>query len=74
MLTQEALKNVAVRLPQPYRDRYFEGRRRIRDALRNQHAVVFWDDPEFIARCAVLLATLETEVNNEISRRFGAGD
>lgn len=79
-LTHDSLKFAARTLPQKLRDEYFEGRTKIRDELHKSRyggsafrnaSFVMWDDPEFIALCAVLLAQLQQRVNHIVSR-FGS--
>lgn len=77
MITHDTLRDAAFTLPKPLRDRYFEERKAIRARIalsrkenrRISHVV--WDDPEFVAKCAVLIAALQLEAQAAVNRLFG---
>lgn len=78
MLTMEGLRQAAQSLPPALRDDWYTQRSVIRARIavargrdrRIPH--VSWDDPEFIAQCAVHLATLQQRVQQHINRFGGS--
>jgi hypothetical protein len=79
MLSHEDLTAVVKTLPQPFRSDYFQERNRIRARLHDERygtrirGHIDWHDPEFVARCAVLLAELQQKVQNQFNR-LASGD
>ena len=83
MITHDTLRDAAFTLPKPLRDRYFEERKAIRARIAisrityepRRLVYVSWDDPEFVAKCAVLIAVLIAELQLEaqaaVNRLFG---
>lgn len=81
MITHESLREQAARLPKALRVKYFNERlaihRRIHERRRRQrlqsrdpleYVPVPWDDPEFVALCAIKLAELMSEVQDAANR------
>lgn len=80
MMTMETLRDAAFKLPPKLRDQWFEGRKGIRARVAlsrityepHRHLPhVSWDDPEFVAQCAVYLAELHLEAQAAVNRLAG---
>lgn len=79
MMAMDSLSRTArATLPAHLREEWFRMRGEIRRAIRDERYTagpraryVSWDDPEFVARCALKLAELHQQVDKYTSRFAG---
>jgi hypothetical protein len=81
-MTMDKLRDAARLLPFKLRDQWYAERKAIRAQIAVSRTYtspnggrripsVFWDDPEFIARCAVRLAEFHTQAQAAVNRLAG---